>query len=270
MPAERRRRRTAGRGWRATGALIACLICEASALAVEGSNRIIGSPTLAMTQPGDTAQTIARRHDVGAGALQAANPGLDPRHFEQNIVRVPAQHLLPPQLGDIVINLAELRLYAWRDPASAPITMPIGQGRDCNVLPTGTALLERDGSAWRLAGTDVRITAASVPASVGTQAGDGCIELYPEDFVRLAFHARPGQRVALVDQPIKVERVGEELMLEVHADDSGRRQVSDYEVTTAILAVCSDQSWKIDWAEVRAITNWARGIPSNVLRTPVD
>ena len=151
--------------------------------------------------------------------------------------------VLPLPHTDIVVNLAELRLYVWRQPDQAPVTMPIGQGRARQAPRT-----------------------AVVPESVGTRDGAGCIELYPEDFVRLAFHTRPGQPVTVIDQPVKAARTDDELLLEVHSDASGRRRASAYAVAVTVLAACSDQSWEVDWQEVRKISEEARGVPTNVLR----
>lgn len=245
-------------------------------LAIGGANAggappdLVGEPAIVMTRAEDTVQDIARRYDVGAAALEAANPGLDPDEYEFNIVRVPTRHILPSTRHDIVINLAELRLYAWRDPGRPPITMPIGKGRECPAMVTGTSELERDGSQWRLPGTGMRIAIAQESATVGTQNGRGCLELYPEDFARLALHMRPGQPVTLIDEPAKAARGEEGLLLEVHADESGRRRASEYEVAVLVLATCADESWRIDWQAVREVTLEGSGVPTNVLRAAPD
>lgn len=76
---------------------------------------------------------------MGFLALLALNPGIDPYLPEPgSLVRLPSQLLLPsPPHSGIVINLAELRLYYFPEPAARAGGKTIDAQRAVHVFPIG-------------------------------------------------------------------------------------------------------------------------------------
>jgi L,D-transpeptidase ErfK/SrfK len=103
---------------------------------------VMGQVVEVRVRSGETLLDLAQRYDVGSGAIQAANPGIDPWLPEvgQRVV-IPGQHLLPdaPREG-IVVNLPEMRLYYFPPAAAGKqrvvMTYPLGIGTDGHSLPT--------------------------------------------------------------------------------------------------------------------------------------
>ena len=97
----------------------------------------------------DTLVRLARDYNLGFVELRAANPGVDPWMPGEGVrLSIPTMHLLPdaPREG-IVINLAEMRLYAFIEPGEPPITHPLGVGRVGLSTPLGaTTVVRTNGS----------------------------------------------------------------------------------------------------------------------------
>lgn len=211
---------------------------------------LIGVPGVHRVQAEDTLPAIARRYDVGFVELRLANPGVDPwLPPAGRLLQLPTQHLLPaaPRRG-IVINLAELRLYAFGDGSQAPRSFPIGIGRDGWETPQGATTIARrkvdpdwvptaseraenpklplrvapgpDNPMGRLALYLARpgyaIHGTNRPDSVGRRGSHGCIRLYPEDIETLYAMTPIGTPVLIVDQRIKLGWHEGALYLEVH------------------------------------------------------
>lgn len=199
----------------------------------------------------DTLVHMARANNIGFIEIRAANPHLDPWiPGEGAEVIIPTMHLLPdaPQQG-IVINLAEMRLYYYQDPEQAPISLPIGIGREGLGSPTGITKIVRkkEGPTWRPtqrmrdedpdlpavveAGPDnplgdyalylgwptYAIHGTNKPYGIGRRVSSGCIRMYPEGIEKLYSRVPVGTRVNVIDQPIKTAWIDDELYLEAHA-----------------------------------------------------
>jgi|GEM_PF-73023 len=104
----------------------------------------------------DTLFDIARRHDLGIGEIEAANPTVDrwlPRQGTK--VVLPNRYVLPdtPREG-IVLNLASMRLFYYpkRTEGGSPvvITHPVGIGRQGWETPKGLAKItqKRPNPTW--------------------------------------------------------------------------------------------------------------------------
>ncbi|MGI9437496.1 MAG: L,D-transpeptidase family protein, partial [Geminicoccaceae bacterium] len=89
----------------------------------------------------DTFVDLARQFNLGYVEIIAANPETDPWvPGDGTDIILPTVHLMP-DLGDaepegIVINLADMRLYYFKKPGDAPVSFPIGIGRDGLLTPT--------------------------------------------------------------------------------------------------------------------------------------
>lgn len=198
----------------------------------------------------DSLVYLARDFNLGFVELRAANPELDPWLPGAGVrVLLPTMHLLPrgPREG-IVINLPEMRLYAWTRPDRAPLSFPIGIGREGLNTPTGTTTVMQkiDGPIWRptkrmleedpelpevvpqgpenplgthalyLGWNEYRIHGTNKPFGIGRRSSSGCIRMYPEGIIDLYHAASVGESVTVLNQPVKAAWVGKEFYLEAH------------------------------------------------------
>ncbi len=224
----------------------------------------------------DTLVHMARANNIGFIEIRAANPHLDPWIPGAGAkVILPTMHLLPdaPHQG-IVINLAEMRLYYYQDPEQAPISLPIGIGREGLSTPMGRTKVTRKKKSpiWRptqrmrdedpklpavveagpenplgdyalyLGWDQYAIHGTNKPYGIGRRVSSGCIRMYPEGIERL-FHRVPvGTAVNVVDQPIKTAWVDEKLYLEAHTSQKDSLtmekdgKLPDYEVSEQDIA----------------------------------
>lgn len=196
----------------------------------------------------DTMVQIARDYKMGFVELRAANPFLDPWiPGEGKKVTIPSLHLLPraPREG-LVINLADMRMYAYLKPGQAPKTYALGIGREGLLTPSGTTsiIAKKKDPVWRptarmrrenpllpaevpagpdnplgayalyLGWPEYRIHSTDKPYSIGRRASSGCIRMYPDE-AEEGFKIFPnGIQVTVVNQSVKVGWVGEKLFLE--------------------------------------------------------
>jgi L,D-transpeptidase ErfK/SrfK len=213
----------------------------------------------------DTLIHLARKNGLGFVELRSANPTLDawiPGAGAQIIL--PKQHLLPdaPRNG-LVINLAEMRVYYFKDHNQPPQTYAISVGREGLETPTGSTKIVRkkDGPTWRptkrmreedpdlpmsvgpgpenplgthalyLGWPQYLMHGTNKPYGIGRRVSSGCMRMYPEDIVKLFPQVPVGTPVTVVDQPVKVGWIGESLYLEVSpSQDQSARIEEDAEV----------------------------------------
>ena len=198
----------------------------------------------------DTMVQIARDYDVGFVELRSANPFLDPwiPGAGKKLI-IPTMHLLPraPREG-VVMNLAEMRMYAFMKPGQPPKTFPIGIGREGLLTPSGTTSVVRkkDGPIWRptarmrkehpelpvevgagpdnpmgthalyLGWPEYAIHGTDKPYSIGRRSSSGCIRMYPENITEVFAMVPVGTTVTVVNQAVKVGWIGNKLYLEAH------------------------------------------------------
>jgi L,D-transpeptidase ErfK/SrfK len=191
---------------------------------------------------------LARKYNVGYVELRSANQHLDPWiPGEGKKVVIPTMHLLPQaERRGVVINLAEMRMYVFKTPGKAPLTYPIGIGREGLQTPVGetTIVRKKDGPNWRptarmreenpalpvtvgpgpdnplgthamyLGWPEYLIHGTDKPYSIGRRLSSGCIRMYPEDIIK-AFGLVPvGMGVHVVDQSVKAGWVGDKFFVE--------------------------------------------------------
>lgn len=266
-----------------------------------------------ITKYEDTLIKIARDYGIGFNELRAANPGLDPWMPGEGVELVlPTMHILPQvEHKGIVINLPEQRLYYFKDGNEEPITHPLGVGREGLSTPEGKTTVTRKmiGPTWRPT-ERMRKEDPSLPASIGPGADNpmgthalylgwpayaihgtnrpygigrrvssGCIRLYPEDIVTLYEQVPVGTQVRVVDQPIKVGWVDDDLYLEAHpsleqADDMEQDGfVSTYEFSESdlkiLMNVAGEYAEQVDWPLVRKVVRVRQGIPVVIASKPV-
>ena len=199
----------------------------------------------------DTLVHLARDNNLGFVEIRAANPELDPWiPGKGKRIVLPTQHLLPDAKREgIVINLPEMRLYAYSRKGKKPKTYPIGIGREGLKTPTGLTTIswKKEGPIWRptermrkedpelpavvypgpdnpmgthalyLAWPQYAIHGTDRPFGIGRRVSSGCIRLYPEGIVELYKQTKVGTPVRVVDQAVKVGWLDDEKMyIEVH------------------------------------------------------
>lgn len=199
----------------------------------------------------DTLVHLARDNNLGFVEIRAANPELDPWiPGKGKRIMLPTQHILPDTKREgIVINLPEMRLYAYSSKGKEPKTYPIGIGREGLKTPTGKTTIswKKEGPIWRptermrkedpelpavvypgpdnpmgthalyLAWPQYAIHGTDRPFGIGRRVSSGCIRLYPEGIIELYKQTKVGTPVRVVDQAVKVGWLGDEKMyIEVH------------------------------------------------------
>ncbi len=277
------------------------------------SESYVGDMEVHVASYEDTLINIARDNDLGFVELRAANLELDPWMPGEGVeIILPKRHILPQAPRDgIVINLPEMRLYAFVSPGEPPVTHPLGVGRVGLSTPIGSTKVIRKkiGPTWRptermregdpdlpeaigpgsdnplgthalyLGWPEYALHGTNRPFGIGRRVSSGCIRLYPEDILSLFDMVPEGMSVTVVDQPIKMGWIGNELYMEAHpslaqADDMEQQGfVSNYEFSAEDMAVLIREAGEfadlIDWETVRNIVRLRQGVPVVVATKPV-
>jgi len=256
---------------------------------------VFGQAFYVKTRHEDTLLDIGRHNGFGYDEMKHANPGVDMWvPGEDREILVPSQFVLPdaPRQG-IVLNLAEKRLYYFA-PSGEITTYAISIGREGWGTPLGNFSIvrkEKDPTwtppasirkehaengdplpavvpagpdnplgqyALRLSAAGYLIHGTNKPWGLGMQVSHGCIRMYPEDIERLFPNVEVSTSVRIVNQPFKVGWRGDDLYLEVHAEDEQKAK-SPTEVIPASIANAEGVS--IDWEEVKRAINENTGLP---------
>ncbi|GJL85476.1 MAG: hypothetical protein DHS20C02_12510 [Micavibrio sp.] len=260
----------------------------------------------------DTFVHLARDNNLGYVEIRAANPDADPWiPGEGRELILPLRHILPDAKRDgVVINLPEMRLYAFINGDGAPETFPLGVGREGLETPVGQTKVVRKTAdpVWRptkrmreedpelpavveagpenplgshalyLGWPQYAIHGTNKPFGIGRRVSSGCIRMYPEGIAKFYELIPVGTKVTVVNQPIKLAWIDDELYLEAHPDmaqaiqmeETG--QVSRQKLTDAdmqqIIKVAGDYKDRLHWAAIRTAIRDRRGFPVKIGRRP--
>ena len=237
--------------------LLACRL-PASAAEFHRDGPVIGRHAGYRVKPDESLLEIARRYDIGIGAIIAANPRVDPYVPDPGLrIALPTEWILPdtPNRKGIVVNIGEMRLFVFSHAGSQTVTtFPIGIGDEGKDTPVGTfTIIEKiRNPAWyvpesirkekpdlppvvppgpdnpmgshalRLSNPTVLIHGTNRPWGIGTRNSHGCIRLFQEDIARLYGMIRRGTTVTIVNQPVKAALRGDRVYLEVNDYGDGR------------------------------------------------
>ncbi|MCE0495019.1 L,D-transpeptidase family protein [Vibrio salinus] len=209
----------------------------------EGSS-LVGNIEYHEVIRGETIADIADDYDVGFLSVMAANPGVDPFLPKPGTVLVmPTQIILPqvPRKG-IVVNLAELRLYFFDPDSDRVYVFPVGIGRIGRDTPEMDTYVsqKRPNPTWtppdsirkeylkkgktlpdvvpagpdnplgkfalRLAygKGDYLIHGTNKDFGIGLRVSSGCMRMNPDDIDWLFHHVKVGEKVKVIDEPVKV------------------------------------------------------------------
>lgn len=260
----------------------------------------------------DTFVHVARDYNLGYVEMRAANPDVDPWiPGKGKKLILPTRHILPdaPRKG-IVINLADMRLYAYVNGDEAPNTYSIGIGREGLKTPEGKTTVARKivGPIWRptdrmrredpklkevvMPGPDnpmgthamylgwpqYAIHGTNKPFGIGRRSSSGCIRMYPEGIKTLYDLIPVGTQVTVVNQPVKVAWIDNELFIEAQPtveqanamEETGEivEQKLGEQDMARIIKVAGEYKDRIRWAAVRTAVRERKGYPIAIARRP--
>jgi len=270
---------------------------------------LIGESQTYVTRDEDTLVAVARLYDLGFVELRAANPAIDPwLPGAGKTLTLPTAHLLPDGSREgIVVNIGDLRLYRFTEGASTVTTFPIGTPRVKRVIPIGVTqvIRKRRNPVWippesiraerpelpvmvppgpdnplgalalNLGWKGYVIHGTNKPAGVGRRVSSGCIRLYPEDIRRLFGNVAVGERVQVIDQPVKAGWHDGGLYLEAHPTKKQTDQVEAEgwftvaeipDIRAYIRAKAGVHAKNVDWRRVELVLLERRGVPVRITR----
>ncbi len=274
---------------------------ERTTFSVAKGDDVIGKLAVIRLEKGDTLPDIARHFGLGINEISTANPGTDvwvPEAGERIIL--PLNFILPdaPRKG-IVVNLATKRLFQFKEDKKSLVvsTYPVGVGTKERPTPTGQMRVARKATrpTWHvpasiaedhrkkgdllpaevppgpqnplgeyalyLSKSGYLIHGTNKPASIGLNASNGCLRLYPEN-VEMLFNDTPvNTSVLIVNQPYLIGQRDGVLYMEAHTplEDSGAIELE--KIYAKLRNFEKKLVRTLDWKKVKEVQAEGRGIP---------
>jgi len=262
---------------------------------------VIGRFAVVKLEKGDTLPDIARHFSLGINAISAANPGVDiwvPEAGER--ILLPLCFVLPdtPRKG-IVVNVATMRLFHYQGDSKSLVvsTYPVGVGTEERSTPRGQMHVARKAArpTWHvpasiaadhrkkgdilpaeippgpenplgeyalyLSKAGYLIHGTNKPASIGLNATNGCLRLYPEN-VKMLFNDTPvNTSVLIVNQPYLIGQRNGVLYMEAHTplEDSGASELE--KIYAKLRNIEKKSARSLDWKKIKEVQAEAKGIP---------
>jgi L,D-transpeptidase ErfK/SrfK len=260
---------------------------------------VTGEIRTTVTTGNETLMEVARREGFGYEVLANSNRQVDPWDSRNGTeIILPGKVILPygAQKG-LTINLAELRLFHIMERKGGGYQVniyPLGIGRAGRETPEGLfrIVTKKEQPQWRvpkglrkqdpglprimspgplnplgdywlgLSEQGYGIHGTNRPFGVGRRVSYGCMRMYPEDIATLYAQVEIGTPVRISYQPVKAASNGDDLLLEVHPDYSGR--VGD--LFQHALRVISKTRWPgaIDYTKVQEVVRTRKSLPEVV------
>ncbi len=259
-------------------------------------NTVIGTPSWHTVRPRDTLLDIARRHGLGYNELELLYPRMDAWiPPEGRRLAIPTFWILPPsQYEQLVINVAELRLYFF-DKASATVqTYPIGIGDEGWETPLGTFYIneKRPNPTWyipaslqakygmavmppgpqnplgefmmKFSAGAYGIHGTAMPWGVGRLVSHGCIRCYPEH-IRILYPQVPlGTKLEIIYEPLKFGWQNGQVFVEAHPDVY--QKIADYTAYAQEKLQSFPMADLIDVQKYMMVVSLRNGVPTNVTK----
>lgn len=262
---------------------------------------VIGRLAYVRLEKGDTLPDIARHFGLGISEISAANPGIDlwvPEAGERIVL--PLSHILPDSLRmGIVINLAAMRIFQFKEDGKslAVSTYPVGIGSTERPSPRGQMFVQRKvvrptwyvpasisedhrkkgdplpakvlpgplnplgEYALYLSKSTYLIHGTNKPSSIGLNATNGCIRLYPEDVKKLFESTPVNTPVRILNQPYLIGQRDGVVYMEVHAPAEGSDPLELEKIYGKLRSIERKSARPVDWRRVEETLAEARGIP---------
>jgi len=274
---------------------------ERNEFPVARGDDVIGRLAVIRLEKGDTLPDIARHFSLGINAISAANPGVDvwvPEAGKR--VMLPLSFILPdtPRKG-IVINLATRRLFEFKGDSDSVVvsTYPIGVGTKEKPTPKGQMHVARKATqpTWHvpasiaeahrkkgdplpaqippgpenplgeyalyLSKSGYLIHGTNKPASIGLNATNGCLRLYPENIKMLYDETPVNTPVAIVNQPYLIGQSNGVLYMEAHTPLEVSGSIELEKIYAKLKNIEKESARPLDWKKVKEVQSDARGIP---------
>jgi L,D-transpeptidase ErfK/SrfK len=221
---------------------------------------IVGKLQLYTTyKASDSLAEIGRIHDLGIYEMIEANPHVNPWSIKAGVnIVIPSKFIVPEiQPDELVINLAEMRLYYLNSLGNEIFTYPIGIGKRGWYTPIGRTrivgktknpywrppesirrehLLNNDylepiippgpdnplgEYAIRLDLPGILIHGTNSIGGIGIRTSHGCIRMFPEDVAILYQLTSEQTKVKIIYDPIKIIEESDRVIVEAHKDLTG-------------------------------------------------
>ncbi|WP_245540422.1 L,D-transpeptidase family protein [Thermodesulfatator atlanticus] len=246
----------------------------------------------------DTLLDIARWYDLGYNQISLANPKIDPWIPPKGKkVLIPSEYVLPSIKSGLVVNLAEMRLYFFRNEGGKNVvyTAPIGVGVDGKLTDLGvyTIIRKRKNPAWHVPksikeeepdlpdvvppGPDnplgtralylsrgaYMIHGTNKPWGIGRRVSHGCMRLYPEDIEALYPLVPVGTPVFIIYEPFKLGIKDGKIYLQAFPDFENKVPSPFEEIMRLANKLKENKRAKVIlyWADVRQVLEKKDGIP---------
>lgn len=274
---------------------------ERNNFSVSSEDGVVGRLASIRLNKGDTLADVARHFSLGINEISAANPGVDIWAPESGkLIILPLRFVLPdaPRKG-IVINLAAMRMFQYKRKGRSLVvsTYPVGIGAEDRPTPMGPTFVKRKVTkpVWHVPASIAErhrqkgdplpskvlpgplnplgeyalylnkssylIHGTNKPASVGLNATNGCLRLYPEDIKRLYESTPVNTPVNIVYQPYLIGRSGGLVYMEVHTSLDKSESVELERLYAKLRNVEKRSAHPLDWGRIKTVLAEARGIP---------
>lgn len=214
---------------------------------------------------------------------------------------LPLSHILPDSARKgIVINLAAMRLFQYKGDGKSPSavsTYPVGVGTLERPSPTGQMYVQRKMArptwyvpasiaedhrkkgdplpakvlpgpenplgeyALYLSKSTYLMHGTNKPYSIGLNATNGCIRLYPENVKKLYENTPVNTPVRILHQPYLIGYRNGVLYMEVHAPLDGSSKSELEKTYTMLKSMEKKYGQMLDWKKIKETVAEARGVP---------